>query len=57
MSEYKVMNQDRDGNRIAVFKAVYYPSGSISFWQQISKGYFYKKYAYKKLDQLINNNK
>lgn len=29
----------------AVFMAVMYPSGGISYWQQISKWYFYKKAA------------
>ena len=29
----------------AVFKRITHPSGATAFWQQITKWYFYKKYA------------
>ena len=40
---YKIF--DNEYGYYAVFFAVMYPSGRISFWQQTSKWYFYKKTA------------
>lgn len=39
--------EKNDYGYYAVFRRVRYPSGTTAFWQQVSKWYFYKKYAEK----------
>lgn len=52
-NKYKVMYTDSNKLHKAVFEAVYYPSGELSFWQQVSKSYYYKAYAYKEMKKMI----
>ena len=43
--DYRI-EQNQSGE-YAVFKAVKSPSGSVQFWQQISRWYLYYRYAEK----------
>ena len=50
MKKYVILKTEYDMYFIA--ERIEYESGYLAFWHQVSKYYFYKKSALKKLDEL-----
>lgn len=50
-ADYRI--EQNESGEYGVFKAVKSPSGSIQFWQQVSRWYIYYRYA----EKCMNNQK